>query len=482
MLLIVFWTMTVQCLRAQHNLSFYPMRDQFNSFDYNPAFLSSPERFTFSIFPLAGFNLNANNQDILRDAKSKFLSGDVAREEYKGVFDKLMDRPSLHQSLEATYISFTYRSIKGFFNFRIKDRQFFGASLDGKLTDFIFKQDIRSVPLFEVYHYPAQAAHYREYSLGYSTTSRNKRLSLGLRGKIYFGKFAVYSSMEGFIGNRGNQYGLATTGLVNISYPADIILNPGTNTYNIHLTNSSISDYFWNKGNPGVGVDLGFLYRLNPSVNISMSVIDLGKINWKKNATTWDMTNAYPFYYATYGVEDVNGVPTITKREAYSYSDSFNFFGTRQESSSFSKALPATIYAGIDYEVRPGFTLGATNRYVVMKNLSYYSLALGATMDINDRLTLNTGYSCIGDSFYNIPLALLYRHQNGQIYAGTDNINILFTASGPYLASVNFGACFYLFKERNLWLKRSEQLPFYHPKKSIRNRETGLRVKSKSKK
>jgi hypothetical protein len=117
---------------------------------------------------------------------------------------------------------------------------------------------------------------------------------------------------------------------------------------------------------------------------------------------------------------------------------------------------------------------------VVMKNLSYYSLALGTTIDVNKRFSLNTGYSLIGNSLFNIPLALLYRHNYGQIYAGTDNVNVLFTTTGPYEASISFGACFYLFTKRNLLLKRIEYLPFYQPRKSIRNRESGLRIKSKT--
>jgi len=477
--LILFWAMNVHCLHAQHNLSFYPMREQFNSFDYNPAFLTSPERFTFSMFPLAGFAVNVNHQDLVREALPKYLAGKNNEQDYDELFTRLIDRSSLYESAEVTFLNFTYRSNKGFFNFRVKDRQLMGASVKSDLTDFIFKNDIRSVALNQLFHYPAQAIHYREYSLGYSHTSPDKRLSLGIRGKLYYGKFAFYSSIDALVGSRANQYGLATTGMINLSYPASILINPDSNTYEVDLSKNNIRKYIWNNGNPGMGVDLGLDYKIGPRLNVSMSVIDLGRINWKKDPSTWDMTNGYPFYYATYGIEDVDGVPTITKREDYKYSETFNIIGTKQDSNAFTRALPATIYAGISYEVHPGFYLSATNRYVVMKNMGYNSLALGATADVNKRVTINTGYSIIGDSYFNIPLAFMYQHNYGQFYIGTDNINIFFTSTGRYWATLNFGACFYLFTQRNLLLKRLDYLPFYQPRKSLRNKQSGLRVKSK---
>ena len=57
--------------KAQTNMSFYPIENQFNSSSYNPAFLTSDAQFTFSIFPLAGTNIGfkqskGNSKSVLK--------------------------------------------------------------------------------------------------------------------------------------------------------------------------------------------------------------------------------------------------------------------------------------------------------------------------------------------------------------------------------------------------------------------------------
>lgn len=481
LLSLMFFTWMTLWLHAQNNLAFYPVNDQFNAAEFNPAFLASPEKFTFSIFPLAGLSISMNNQALLRDALMESRSGVISEDYYEDLFEKMLDKSSFHENVEATFLNFTYRSKKGFLNFRVKDRQFLEASINGEITNFIFKRDIYSAVVGRVQHFPVQSAHYREYSLGYSFASPDKRLTAGARGKLYFGKYSFYSSIDAFIGTQGGEYGLVTTGEANISFPGKTIRSLEDDTYTVDLSNENIKGYLFNAGNPGLGVDLGINYRVNEDVDLSFSVIDLGWIGWKKNLNSRKMDKVFPLYYATYGVDTLNGVPTITKRENYAYSNTFDFFDLEDDSASFSKPLPVSIYAGVKYQVSPGLYLSVTDRLVAMKNLSYNSLSLAATLDVNRQLTLSTGYSMIGNSHLNIPFALLFRHSFGQVYLGSDNLAFLFSPSRANYASVSFGACFYLFTHRNLLLKRSEYLPFYQPRKTIKNRSDGLIIKARKK-
>lgn len=468
-------------LRAQSNLAFYPLKDQFNSYEFNPAFLSSPEKFTFSIFPLAGMNFGMNNQALLRDALAESRSGVISEAYYEDLFDRMLDKKSFHQYVEGTFLNFTWRSKKGFLNFRVKDRQFLDASIEGEVTDFIFKTDIHSAAIGRVQHFPVQSSHYREYSLGYSFASPDKRLSAGIRGKLYFGKYAFYSSIDGFIGTQNGEYGLVTSGKANVSFPGKTINSENNDTYTIAFSSANIKNYLFNSGNPGIGVDLGIDYEVNEKLNLSLSVIDLGWIHWKENLNSRIMDKVFPFYYSTYAVQTIAGVPTITKRENYAYSDSFDFFDLKNDSSSFSKPMPVTIYAGLKYEVNPGFDVNVTDRFIAIKNQSYNSLSVAANFDVSRKLSLSTGYSIIGNSFINIPFALLYKHSFGQVYFGSDNLTFLFSPTRADYASLSFGACFYLFTNRNLLLKRSEYLPYYQPRKTIKNSGSGLIIKARNK-
>lgn len=478
----MFFTLMAIGLRAQSNLAFYPFTDQFNAYDFNPAFLSSPEKFTFSIFPLAGMNFGMNNQALLRDAIAESRSGVISEQYYEDLFDRMLDKSSFHQYAEGVFLNFTYRSKKGFFNFRVKDRQFLNASIEGPITDFIFKSDIQSVTADKVQYFPVHAAHYREFSLGYSFASSDQRLTAGIRGKLYFGKFAFYSDINGYIGAQGNEAGLITNGKVNVSFPHRIVNSGDNDTYTVDLSYETIKNYILNAGNPGLGIDLGINYKLNEEVNLSFSVIDLGWISWKNNLNSRKMDNKrFPLINSSYDVSTWDGVTTIKKRDKLPYSDSFDFFDLEDDSASFSKPMPLTLYAGLKYELSPGLYLSVTDRFIAIKNLSYNSLSLAATVDVNKKLSVSSGYSIIGDSYFNIPLALLYRHSSGQLYLGSDNLTILVSPTKASYATVSFGACFYLFANRNLLLKRSEHLPFYQPRKTIKSGRSGLIIKARKK-
>lgn len=483
LLLLMLLTFITYGLHAQSNLSFYPLEDQFNAFDYNPAFLSSPEKFTFSIFPLAGMNLTMNNQAILREAIRKSSSGVISETYYEDLFDRLLDRSSFHENVDITFLNFTYGTKKGFFNFRVKDRQFLDASIYGEVTNFIFKSDGRSVALNQLQHFPVQASHYREYSLGYSYSSPDKRLSAGVRTKLYFGKSVFYSDIDGSIASQEDEYGLHTRGKVYISFSDKIIKSSDADTYTVDLSTTNIKNYLFNSGNPGLGVDLGIAYKINPLLSFSMSVVDLGSINWKKNLNSRMLDTLFSLPASSFELESISGVPTITKTADYAYSDVFNFSTLQiDSSSSFRTRLPTTIYAGLKYQVHPDVSLSVIDRYVAMKYLGYNSLSLVANIALSKKVSTSIGYSLIGNSYFNIPFALLFKHNRGQIYLGTDNLLFPFTLSKADYASVSFGACFYLFTHSNLLLKRIEYLPFYQPRKAIKNHRSGLLIKPRKKK
>ncbi|HAH22491.1 MAG TPA: hypothetical protein DCL77_01780 [Prolixibacteraceae bacterium] len=473
-LFLICWTFMFTLTKAQPSLAFYPLTNQFSSFDYNPAFLTSHEKFTFSIFPLAGTSVEFNNQKVINSMTSKFFKGSLDNQDYKNAFNDIMAQSSFHQNLESSLLSFTYRSDIGFFNFRIKESEYFLAKVEGDITKFIFKSDIQSAVIDQIQSLPAQSAHYREYSLGYAFQSPHKRFTAGIRAKLYFGKFAFFSNVSGSIQNKFNDYVLKTSGLIQISFPENTIYNPKDSSNTFNFSSSKIFDYLLNSGNPGMGVDLGINYRVSPDLTCSMSIIDLGKINWKSHVNSRRLNEEYLLANSTYQTSTEGGVQTITKNENYTYSDSFDFAKLAIDSTTFSNPMPLSIYAGIKYRVNPGFSLDMTDKYVVVKDLSYNSLSVTAQFDVNKKLSVSAGYSMIGDSYFNIPLALLYQGNFGQIFLGTDNLTTLALPSSAQYAGISFGACFYLFTHRNLSVDASDYTPFYRPRKIIKNHRTGL--------
>lgn len=467
---------------AQPNLTFYPFDDQFNSSDYNPSFLTSSQQFTFSMFPLGGASINYNHQKDIRKMVSNFLSGISSDNDYRKFLESMVSESTFHQNLETSLLSFTYHSNFGFFNFRIKECESFSAQLESDLAKFILKSDIRSVGINQQQDMPIQAIHYREYSLGYSFKSRMKRLSAGIRAKVYFGKSAVYSGLSGSIQKENGEYIFRSLGLVNLSFPENMVSNPGT-TNSTENNGTKAINYILNRGNPGFGVDLGIRYRFTPDLTFSMSAIDIGKINWNTNLNSKIFNVEYKLPGNSFTNTALIGEgQTITKTiENYTYSDSIaKIFRSTYERSAFSRPLPITFYTGIKYRYAQNLSFCLTDRYVWLKDMDYNSFSFAVTYDINKKITISSGYSAISDSYINIPLALLIRKKNGQFYIGTDNLISIVAPSYAKFAGFSFGACFYLFKNRDLTWKSSDELPFYRPRKIKKNRNSGKILKAYS--
>lgn len=461
--------------KAQFNLSLYPLDDHFNSSNYNPAFLTSPEKFTFSIIPLGGTSIGYNSQAMIKDMFTKILSGENPEDEYyMNVLEDMAEKSMFNQNIESALLNFTYRSRIGVFNFRIKEIENFSTSAKGDLTKFILKEGIQSVDINQIQALPTEALHYREYSLGYSYQSSMNRFSAGVRAKLYFGKAALFSSLYGSINKESDDYALNITGEVNTSFPE--AENQG-NSETLDITNisrSKIADYMLNSGNPGFGIDLGINYRFTPNLSLSLSVIDLGKINWKNNISSR--------YFDPYTLPDSSfigpaiGSVEIIKKDGYKYSKELPaYFIEDTNPSTFTSSLPLTIYAGIKYRIKPNLTISFTDRYLFVKNLSYNSFSATANIDFSEKITLSTGYSIIGNSYFNLPVAVILKNDFGQIYFGTDNVATFILPSISDYASFSFGTCFYLFKNRESRKSYfSDEFPFYKSRKTKKDRKSGL--------
>jgi hypothetical protein len=462
--------------KAQTNIAFYTLEEQFNSANFNPAFLTSQKNFSISFFPLGGTSVGYNNQEAIKQLVTKFISGKTSDDDYKEILRSMTDRPSNNQNIESTLLTFTFRSNVGYFNFRIKENEIFSTRLKGDLTDFIIKPGIQSAVLNQIQDLPAQGMHYREFSLGYSMPAINNKFTAGIRAKLYFGKSAFFSGISGSIYPELSDYTLKTQGVVKISMPdVEGIMNSKS-----AISGSSAVKYLMNSGNPGFGVDLGFNYRIIPDLTLSMSVIDLGKINWKTNLNSKSFNAEYKIRSSNV-VKGVNefGQETITKNfDNSSFTDSIsNIFDLNPDSTSFSKQMPLSIYAGLNYRINPKFKISLVNRYMYIKDMSQNSFAVLADIAATPDLSFSAGYAIIGNSYVNIPVALLFKREFGQIYIGTDNMAAFLIPSVSDYAGISFGTCFYLFQKRDLWGKISKQSIFYKPKKGNRKGRHGLILK-----
>jgi len=458
------------------------LEEQFSSSSFNPAFLHSREKFTFSILPFGGTSIGYNNQKVIKGLVEQSLSGISTDEDYKKVLKSLTDRSSFTQNIETTLLTFTLQSKSGIFNFRIKEAQNFSTSLKGELTSFIFNNDIQSAVIGQKQYLPGQAMHYREYSLGYSLPARNHKFTAGIRAKIYFGKAAFSSGISGSILSNSPNYILMANGKVNLSIPLVQTAQDGGSGTTATLSGTNTISYLMNSGNPGFGADLGIKYNIIPELSFSLSVIDLGRIDWKTNLNSKIFDGEYTILSKNVTSVDRGGTEIITKNFSNSsFADTItNRLNPKFAGSEFTTALPVNIYAGVKYQLNPKMKISLVDRYVVLKGMNYNSFAVMGNIEVNKTLSLSTGYAIVSNSYTNIPLAILFQKGWGQVYFGTENMLSFLLPTSSDFAGVAFGTCFYLFKNRNLSNSISEHYPFYRPKKTKRNQKTGLILKEYS--
>ena len=480
-LLMLLSTMSL-LTKAQSSISLYSFNDHFNSSNFNPAFLTSSDGISFSFFPIGGFSMGYNNQESIRQLVLKFASGVTTDDDYKEVLRSLTDRTSFNQNIESSLLNITLPSRVGFLNFRIKEIQNFSANVKGELSDFIIRPGIQSAAIGKIQHLPAQAMHYREYSVGYSMLPSRNRLAVGVRAKIYFGKSSFFSGISGSIQNEAGNYYLRTEGKVTMSIPeVTLVDNEGAVNSISVFKGSKTTNYLMNMGNLGLGFDLGLKYRFSPSLTLSLSALDLGKIFWNTNLNSKYFNGEYAIPSTSISNEiNEDGVEIITKKfDNASFSDSIsNIFDLTYDRSSFSNTMPVTFFAGLNYQLNPSLKISLVNRYVLINEMSQNSISLIANYLINKKVSVSTGYSIIGNSNFNIPYAMVIQKNFGQIYFGTDNLLSFIVPSISEFAGFSFGTCFYLFRKKDSFLAPKDDYPFFRPKKIKKQKNKGLILKS----
>ncbi|MDP2337459.1 MAG: DUF5723 family protein [Bacteroidota bacterium] len=453
-LLVLMALMSIVVLfgKAQSNLGFYHTNDLFNSSDFNPAFLTFQKNFTISVFPLAGASVGYNDRVVIEGMLSKVLVGKQTNDNLKEVFISLVERDLVYQRMENSLLYLGYNTKIGSFNFWIKEVEQFSTELKGNLSDYLLNKsplDFQSVVPGQSQPFPAQAIHYREYSLGYAKEIIKNKLSIGLRAKIYFGKSSVSSEVQGKILQDNGNYYLETYGELKLSAPVDVYhSNDRLDSIQLH-DNFSLSNYLMNPKNLGAGFDLGINYKIAPDLVFSASVIDVGRIYWKSNVNSMNFIGK-PILFDPSDPSMLSSA--VSETLAISADD-----------SNFSTRLPATFYAGLKYQLFPNVSLGAVDRYIKFKDLNHNSFSIMAGYTLNKNLTISSGYSIIGNS-RNIPLGVIVNWRSGQFYIGSDNVLSYIPQAGSEFSGLTAGVCIFLFRKKTKTLKQLEYLPFYQPK------------------
>lgn len=464
-LILAYLLISVLQGKAQTNMVFYPMENQINSPSLNPAFLTSQSKYTLGIFPLTGMNVGYNNQLVIKNMLFKILNGQQTNDDYKEVFNSMVKLDLFYQRMENTIINVGYNSVFGSFDFRVKENMQMMTDLKGEFSEFLTNSSSQTILMNKPQVFSALALHYREYSLGYAREIVKNKLSVGLRAKIYFGKFSLSSDVQGEVVKNNNDIYLQVQNQLELSFPMNIVTDSEGLLSSAETTAGfSIGKYLTNSKNFGTGFDIGLTYKINPDLTFSASVVDVGKINWKSNLNRITFNGNYKFPAVFIVSSDGK---TVSKNSGFSNetTDFNELYKINIDESSFSTRLPVNFYAGLKYRINPKLNLSMVDRFIDYKSMSLNSISATGIYAIKKNLSLSSGFAIIGRSYLNMPFALLYNGGSGQYYIGMDNLLSMIVPSSAEFSGITFGMCFFLFKDKTKY-KEIDYLPFYKEKKS----------------
>ncbi len=278
------------------------------------------------------------------------------------------------------------------------------------------------------------AIHYREYALGWAR-QMDEKLSFGIRFKLLFGKSNIYTkpidlslytdpnTFETFVSGSGEIY---------TSLPVDVRREPDGKLANMNWQQDiSRRDYLMNTGNVGFGADFGFVYQMNEKTTLSGSLLDMGYINWKKDA--YRMSSSGSLDITTQAIEDgLSNLDDVT--------DSLrNVFTPRIDNESYLSPLVPAIYLGISHTLNSWLNAGAVFHTEAYQNRLHPSFTFSGNAAITKNIYGSASYTLQNGEYNNLGAGIGAKFGILHLHAVSDNIPAFFDLGAAQSINLRFG-------------------------------------------
>ncbi len=408
-LIFVFFFATSVCsLFAQQELSLHFLRNTWQSSKTNPAFITE-HRVHYGM-PNLYFNISHsgpsyNDVVISRNGENVL---DISR-----VLNSLSDNNQLFTNLELETMStsFGIKNIRFSVSHAFKMNTYLDYSKDmvelawNGNSQFI-GETIQIGPDF-------QAFAYNEFALGAAMKILN--VSAGAKLKILTGigdvstsrtDASLYTDPDIYQLTFNTDYKINTSSFLAYDGNGDFELDFGKIT----------AERLFSK-NLGLAVDLGAAFKLG-NVEVAASIIDLGYISWKKNATNYTSQGSHT--YEGLDVSDIINDESITFEETIdTLAEVFNFDET---SASYNTMLPTKLYLSGSYDINKMFKVGGLFYTEVYRGKLFPAFAASGTVKLGKIASLGMVYSIRNQTYDNVGLNATIKLGPVQIFAVTDNV------------------------------------------------------------
>lgn len=188
--------------------------------------------------------------------------------------------------------------------------------------------------------------------------------------------------------------------------------------------------------NLGMAFDFGIRAELG-KLDLSASVLDLGKIKWDHNVTNYEATQSYQYD----GLDFSNALTG----DSVSFGDALDtlkaIFKVRETSGSFTSELTRKIYLSARFKLNERWTLSGLYFNENYRDKPYSSMAVGVNFSPIKQLNAGLSYAFKQpDSYDNLGLNITIQFRQLQIFGVTDNLVSLVNPSDAHSFSARAGA------------------------------------------
>ena len=432
---------------TQPNFSQYNINNTAQSQYLNPAFRPS-SKVGISIAPFSNlFNIQFLHTGFaLDDVLEPRTNSDTIDINLDNLLDNLNEVNYLDFNMQNEFLAFHITTRKTNINFTFNNIVKSGFSYPKDLLKFAYygnggEEFLGKRVSFD--NLGVDVLMYLEFGLGLNRKI-GKKLTVGAKFKYLIGvaNLQTAHSQFGFYTDP-KTYALQVDGAMEFNY---------NNLVAIENLNNNFSDptYVFKNiigtKNKGFAYDFGATYQLTKKIQLSASVIDLGKIDWNENVTNYKVA---PFTFEYKGI-DVNKYLNDTSDYFQELADSLEKITTVTTShDSYSTKLYSKFYVGGNFDITKFLNVGAVwynsfnpSRYITALNLSG-----------NVKLKHWIGFSA-NISFYNykdvnVGTGINVRGGPLQLYFMTDNIFAIIDPEGTKNIHFNFGMSFQIGKSHD---------------------------------
>jgi hypothetical protein len=262
-------------------------------------------------------------------------------------------------------------------------------------------------------------AYSRQYTLGVSRVIR-RSLTVGIRFKLLFGKAGIHTGPSDVgLSTDENNFDLFARGnySLNLSLPLSVQQDGDGHITGITWDQVDYASFLLNRSNPGLAVDLGIIYRPDPKLTLSASLLDMGGLRWRTELNNINSEGTF-VYEAIASSGDV-----ISEAFLGEFIDTLqNAFDVRVTQQAFASLLPAQLFLGASYQLKENLSLGVVNRNLLLRSKLHSSLTITATTSLTPGLRGTLSWSYLNRSVKNLGAVLALQGKGFQFHLASDNL------------------------------------------------------------